>query len=108
MNQLLEHDFEYRFNAAGVSTIICTAKGDVANQVDIAAKKCPQLVNKIMVDGEKEGWRNFDEEYTLFSTHFDRTEDTPCGDDTMLMFFTSGTTGYPKICLLYTSPSPRD
>ena len=99
MNQLLEHDFEYRFNAAGVSAIICTAKGDVANQVDIAAKKCPQLVNKIMVDGEKEGWRNFDEEYTLFSTHFDRTEDTPCGDDTMLMFFTSGTTGYPKIAV---------
>ena len=99
MNQLLEHDFEYRFNAAGVSTIICTAKGDVANQVDIAAKKCPQLVNKIMVDGVKEGWRNFDEEYTLFSTHFDRTEDTPCGDDTMLMFFTSGTTGYPKIAV---------
>ena len=99
MNQLLEHDFEYRFNAAGVSAIICTAKGDVANQVDIAAKKCPQLVNKIMVDGEKEGWRNFDEEYTLFSTHFDRTEDTACGDDTMLMFFTSGTTGYPKIAV---------
>lgn len=99
MNQLLEHDFEYRFNAAGVSAIICTARGDVANQVDIAAEKCPQLVNKIIVDGEKEGWRNFDEEYTLFSTHFDRTEDTPCGDDTMLMFFTSGTTGYPKIAV---------
>jgi len=99
MNQLLEHDFEYRFNAAGVSAILCTAKGDVANQVDIAAKKCPQLINKIMVDGEKEGWRSFDEEYTLFSTHFDRTDETPCGDDTMLMFFTSGTTGYPKIAV---------
>ncbi len=99
MNQLLEHDFEYRFNAAGVSAIICTAKGDVANQVDIASEKCPQLVNKIIVDGEREGWRSFDEEYTLFSTHFDRTADTPCGDDTMLMFFTSGTTGYPKIAV---------
>ncbi len=99
MNQLLEHDFEYRFNAAGVSTIICTAKGDVANQVDIAAEKCPQVVNKIMVGGKKDGWRDFDEEYTLFSTHCDRTDDTACGDETLLMFFTSGTTGYPKIAV---------
>lgn len=97
MNQLLEHDFEYRFNAAGVSTILCTEKGDVATQVDLAAEKCPQLVNKIMVGGSREGWRNFDEEYKLFSTHFDRNEDTACGDDIMLMYFTSGTTGYPKI-----------
>ncbi len=97
MNQLLEHDFEYRFNAAGVSTILCTAKGDVSHQVDIAAAKCPQLVNKIMVGGVREGWRNFDEEEKLFSTHFERPSDAACGDDTMLMFFTSGTTGYPKI-----------
>ncbi len=97
MNQLLEHDFEYRFNAAEISTIICTSKGEVTEQVDIAAKKCPQLVNKIIVGENKEGWRNLDEEFTMFSTHFEREEDTACGDDTMLMFFTSGTTGYPKI-----------
>ncbi len=96
-NQLLEHDLEYRFKAAGVNTVICTADGEVAAQVDIAAAKCPELKNKLIVNGSKEGWRSFDEEYTLYSTHFSRTEDSPCGDDTMLMFFTSGTTGYPKI-----------
>ncbi len=96
-NQLLEHDFEYRFKAAGVSTIICTADGDTANQADIAAAKCPELVNKLIVNGTREGWRSFDEEYTLYSTHFNRTETSPGGDDLMLMFFTSGTTGYPKI-----------
>ena len=32
MNQLLEHDFEYRFNAAGINTILCTSKGDTAHQ----------------------------------------------------------------------------
>ena len=96
-NQLLDHDLEYRFNAAGVSTVICTADGDVANQVDIAAAKCDTVRNKLIVNGSREGWRSFDDEYTLFSSHFDRTENSPCGDDPMLMFFTSGTTGYPKI-----------
>ncbi len=96
-NQLLEHDFEYRFNAAGVSAILCTADGDTAAQADIAARKCPQLQHKLIVNGTREGWRSFDEEYTLYSSHFRRTEDAPGGDDLMLMFFTSGTTGYPKI-----------
>ena len=96
-NQLQEHDFEYRFQSAGVKAIICTADGDTANQVDIAAKNCPTLEHKIIVGGEREGWRPFDEEYTLYSSHYKRTADAPGGDDLMLMFFTSGTSGYPKI-----------
>ncbi len=96
-NQLQQHDFEYRFQAAGVSAIICTADGEVANQIDLAAETCPTLKHKLLVGGTRDGWRNFDEEYTLYSTHYDRTADSPCGDDLLLMFFTSGTTGYPKI-----------
>ncbi|MBQ7713178.1 MAG: AMP-binding protein [Clostridia bacterium] len=96
-NQLLEHDFEYRFNTAEIGTIICTADGDTAHQVDLAAAKCPCLKNKLIVNGTREGWRSFDEEYPLYSTHFKRTEMSPGGADTMLMFFTSGTSGYPKI-----------
>jgi acetyl-CoA synthetase len=56
-------------------------------------------VNKILVNGKREGWRTFDEEYRLFSSHFERTDDSPCGDDPLLMYFTSGTTGYPKIAV---------
>ena len=96
-NLLQEHDFDYRFNAAEVSAIVCTADGDVAHQVDLAAPASPTLKTKILVGGEREGWHNFDEEFPLFSAHFYRTEDTACGNDLMLMFFTSGTTGYPKI-----------
>ena len=96
-NQLQEHDFDYRFKSAGVSAIICTADGDTAHQVDIAAQNNPQLKHKFIVNGCRDGWRNFDEEYILYSTHYDRTEDTACGDDLMLMYFTSGTSGYPKI-----------
>ena len=96
-NLLQEHDFDYRFNAAEVSAIVCTADGDVAHQVDLAEPASPTLKTKILVGGERDGWHNFDEEFPLFSAHFYRTEDTACGDDLMLMFFTSGTTGYPKI-----------
>ncbi len=96
-NQLVEKDFEYRFNAAGVSAIIATADGDVPHQVELAEKNSPTLKLKVLVGGEREGWRNFDEEYQLFSAHFYRNEETACGDDPMLMLFTSGTTGYPKI-----------
>ncbi len=96
-NQLQEHDFEYRFKSAGVSAVICTADGDTANQVDIAAKNCPELVTKLIVGGQREGWRDFDDEYIRYSTHYNRPDDAPCGDDLLLMFFTSGTSGYPKI-----------
>ena len=97
-NQLQEHDFEYRFKCAGISTIICTADGKTAEQVDIAAANCPELKNKLIVNGTREGWRSFDEEYPLYSTHYYRPEtDAPGGEDLMLMFFTSGTSGYPKL-----------
>ncbi len=98
-NQLQEHDFEYRFQSAGIKAIVCTGDGDTAHQVDLAAQTSPSLEIKIMVNGEREGWRNYDEESARFSSHFDRTEDSPCGDDLMLMFFTSGTSGYPKTAM---------
>ena len=96
-NQLLEKDFTYRFQAGKIKAILCTADGEVSDAVDAAAAKCPNLEHKILVNGAKEGWHDFNGEYSLFSSHFARTEDAPCGDDPMLMFFTSGTSGYPKL-----------
>ncbi len=98
-NQLQEHDFEYRFKVGEVSAIVCTADGDVAHQVELAEEKCPTIKTKIIVGGQRDGWHDFNSEYSLYSTHFHRSEDTPCGDDPMVMFFTSGTTGYPKLAI---------
>ena len=98
-NQLMEHDFSYRFQAAGVSAIVCTADGDTAHQVDIAEADAGAHLTKVLVGGKREGWHDFDAEYGLFSRRYTRTADAPCGDDPMLMFFTSGTTGYPKIAV---------
>ncbi len=96
-NQLVVHDFEYRFEAAGVTAIICTSDGDTAHQVELACEKYKDLTAKVIVNAEREGWHCFDTEYKLFRSIYNRTEDTACGEDEMLMFFTSGTTGYPKI-----------
>ncbi len=96
-NQLKEHDFEYRFNSAGVKAIVCTADGDTYTYAQSAAKKCPQVEKLLMVGGQKDGWLDFDKEYVLFSTRYKRPEDCSQGDDLALMFFTSGTTGNPKM-----------
>ncbi len=98
-NQLQQKDFSYRFEAAGVSAILCTADGHTAEQVDLAAAECGNLIKqKIIVGGKREGWHNFDEEYVMYRSRFERPKkECPEGEDLMLMFFTSGTTGYPKI-----------
>ncbi len=98
-NQLVVHDYEYRFNSAGVSAIIATADGKATDYIDEAQANSPTLKVKIVANGEKDGWHNFDTEYGLFSRRFVRDENTACGDDPMIMFFTSGTTGYPKIAV---------
>ena len=95
--QLREHDFIYRFNAAGVSAIVCTSDGDCAEIVDKVQGECPTLNLKVLVGGQREGWRDFDNEYGLFKSSFRRTPDTPSGDEPALMFFSSGTTGNPKM-----------
>ena len=96
-NQLMEHDFVYRFQAADVSAVVCTADGNTAEQVELAEKSANMSLTKILVGGSREGWHNYNEEYSLFSRRYVRAEDAPCGSDPMLMLFTSGTTGYPKM-----------
>ncbi|MBR5022750.1 MAG: AMP-binding protein [Oscillospiraceae bacterium] len=98
-NQLMEHDFVYRFQAADVSAVVCTADGNTAEQIELAEKSANMNLTKILVGGDREGWHNYNEEYPLFSRRYVREADAPCGNDPMLMLFTSGTTGYPKMAM---------
>ncbi|MCQ2489524.1 MAG: AMP-binding protein, partial [Clostridia bacterium] len=97
-HQLKDHDFEYRFNAAGVKAIVCTCDDNTPDAVD-AVLNAPTLEHKLIVGADRDGWKRFDEEYKLFSRRYLRTADSACGDDPMIMFFTSGTSGYPKMAL---------
>lgn len=100
--QLLAKDYTYRFNAAGVKAIIATRLDGVPDHINEAIPSSPTVEFRISAGGDlpvPEGWLDFDSEVSSgkYSDSFPRTADTACGDDTMLMFFTSGTTGYPKI-----------
>jgi len=95
---LKERDLVYRFNAAGISAVICTQDDGFPSRIDAAQAESPSLKTKISVGGaDFEGWHNFDNELKLFSDVYTRTSDAPCGSDTLFMYFTSGTTGYPKL-----------
>lgn len=106
-NLLVEHDFDYRYQAAGISAIVCTAEGDVAQHAEVSAAKYPQVRTKILVGGKREGWHDFDAEFSACSDVYEVPEGETRGEgqDPMLMYFTSGTTGYPKIAThTYTYP----
>lgn len=97
--QLTKKDIVYRGNSAEVKAIICVNDDFVINQVEASEKEIPTLENKIVVGEPRDGWRFFEDEIKLFSDKFAR----PTGDqatnwnDIMLVYFTSGTTGMPKM-----------
>jgi acetyl-CoA synthetase len=96
-NQLLKKDIAYRFNAAGVKAVIATPDDDVPLHIEEALPESPTVEIKMIVGGPREGWRDFDADLPCFSSHFERTD--VGGEDPLLMYFTSGTTGYPKIAV---------
>ncbi|MEG1426731.1 MAG: AMP-binding protein, partial [Oscillospiraceae bacterium] len=96
-NLLVEHDFTYRFDAAGVNALVCTGDGNTAAEAQRAAEQAKEKPVLILVGEKREGWHDFNEEFEKCSGEFPRTPETSCGSDPILMFFTSGTTGYPKI-----------
>ena len=112
-NQLMTHDFAYRFKAGDVKAILCTADGETAAQAEQAMFELANdgmtesnvrtfehsNIVRVIVNGSRPGWHNFDTEFATCDKTFARAKDAPGGDDPMLMFFTSGTTSYPKMAL---------
>ncbi|MDR0917023.1 MAG: AMP-binding protein [Oscillospiraceae bacterium] len=96
-DQLLEKDFDYRFKAGSVSAIITTSQSNAYLEAEKAMAYCTDVRLRVMCNGAVDGWHDFDTEYQTYRSRFPRTDDTPGGDDPMLMFFSSGTTGYPKL-----------
>lgn len=94
---LTAKDLEYRFNFAKVKGIICTADGEVSDYVDEAQKTCPSLTLKVLARGKKPGWLCFTDELEAASGDFPRPKEGNLSTDPMVMFFSSGTSGMPKL-----------
>lgn len=96
-NQLMKKDYTYRFKAADVKYVVATADGEVSDHIEEAIAEYGGITEKYIVRGDKEGWVSFDSEIEKFPDTLERIENKV--DDDMLLYFTSGTTGYPKMVL---------
>ena len=95
-NQLMTKDYVYRFHAAGITAIFCVADDYITQQVEGALPECPEVKTLLLGGGHRDGWHDFDAESAAFPTVYERPADYPRGYEPMLMYFSSGTTGYPK------------
>ncbi|KAF1078376.1 AMP-binding protein [Methanogenium sp. MK-MG] len=99
---LTEQDLKYRINVADVKMVITNEEN--AHKVDAIFDECPSLVSKFIVDGEREGWISYPVELAYPApvssklVPFHGLKGTKATDP-MLIFFTSGTTGEPKMVL---------
>lgn len=103
---LTKKDIVYRDNAASVKAIVATNDENVLAHVEASVDDSPTLEKLIMTNGRREGWISFDEEIEKYPDTFKRPEgeEATSNDDIMLMYFTSGTTGNPKMaahCFTY-------
>ncbi len=93
---LTTHDFTYRFERAQVKAIVCTGYNPgIEEAVDEAQDEMKIDLIKFIANGHKEGWIPFDDEIKNMPETMERV-DTNCYEH-MLLYFTSGTTGYPKM-----------
>jgi acetyl-CoA synthetase len=97
---LTKKDIVYRANAAGISAVIGTMEGGFADQLDEALPECPTLRLRIAARGQRAGWLSFDDEMEKYDADFERPLPLNESSDPLLLYFTSGTSGMPKMVML--------
>lgn len=98
---LTSKDIIYRANAADIKMIVSVAEDEVIKRIEESLSKSPTIKSLALVGGTKEGWYNFNKEVEDASSEFIRPtgNDASTNDDIMLLYFTSGTTGMPKMVI---------
>jgi acetyl-CoA synthetase len=92
---LTRKDLVYRNCAASVAAIVCVDEPTVLDNVDASVPESPTLVHRIALTGARPGWRSLRDGMSAAGASLDRLP-TDNGD-TSLLYFTSGTTGMPKM-----------
>ena len=94
---LTKKDIVYRANCAGIKMVVTSAEGCFAASCEEAMPECPTVEKLLIVDGEREGWLDFEGLLAQESDEFPRPAEPLKHDDIMLLYFTSGTSGMPKM-----------
>lgn len=96
---LTAKDIIYRNNAADIKMIFSIAEDEVIKHIEDSLEKSPTVKVKALINSEKDGWYNFNSEIEKESSQFERPtgENAPTNESMMLLYFTSGTTGMPKM-----------
>ena len=125
---LREHDLRYRLSSAGIKAVVCTDAGTIADVCDTVVPQCPTVQKKILVAAggaglavdeegfestphvalsgsehvcelvtDREGWVDFNSGVRAASDFWGRIATTV--DEPMIMYFSSGTSGNPKMVL---------
>ena len=96
---LSSKDIIYRNNAADIKMIVCVNDTEVISDVEASEYQSPSLTQKVLIEEDREGWVNFTTGMENSSDVFVRPtgSERPGNNDIMLLYFTSGTTGMPKM-----------
>lgn len=97
--QLAAHDIEYRIQSAGIKMIVAVQEKQLQQEIQKAAEAAYKKPLLVWVHDEMDGWISFDKLSKNMSDEFSLPAGTkrPCGEDTALLYFTSGTSGNPKM-----------
>lgn len=95
-NLLTAKDIQYRINKSQAKLAIVTP--DHVAKIEAIQEQCPSLEHLILIGAERPGWVPYEKACAAASSQLSRNEVAPTqAQDTMLIYFTSGTTAFPKM-----------
>lgn len=98
---LTTKDIVYRCNAADIKMIVSVSDDEVIKHIEASTPETPSLKSKALIGEPREGWLDFLSELEKSSDVFERPTGSEAtkNEDIMLIYFTSGTTGMPKMVM---------